>query len=139
MQKLSIALILTALAAPLAAQTTPQMSTDLTIEMQPRQYRICNDRPARPVWMDEIHPRQAYKALTLMDLYELRAWEQIIEDNNCACETRFPSWRVAETEFEAHFMDLAASQHTTAQREIRAARNTLRDAVETICEDQGNW
>ena len=73
MRKPILAVMLAALAGPLVAQTSPPISNDLTVDMSPQQYRICNDRPARPTWMDEINPREAYKALTLMRLYELRS------------------------------------------------------------------
>lgn len=139
MRKPILAVMLAALAGPLVAQTSPQVSNDLTVEISPQRYRICNDRPARPTWMDEINPREAYKALTLMDLYELRAWEQIVETGNCGCDVRFPSWEDASEEFdEKHLLDSAA-EHTTAQRDIRRQRNDLRLAVQEICEAQGNW
>src|SRR5690606_37935819 len=77
MRKITLAAAVALLAAPLAAQTSPQVTKDLTVTITPQQYRICNDRPARPTWMDEVHPREAYKALTLMRLYELRSWEAI--------------------------------------------------------------
>lgn len=136
---LALALALVTLAGPLAAQTSPQVTNDLTINMAPQQYRICNDRPARPTWMDEIHPREAYKALTLMDLYELRAWEKIVETGNCSCETRFPSWETAEAEFDESHREAPAAEHTAAQRDIRRKRNDLRFAVQDFCEAQGNW
>lgn len=31
------------------------------------------------------------KAAALMELYESRAWEEIIESGDCGCETRFPA------------------------------------------------
>ena len=139
MRKPILVLMLAALAGPLVAQTSPQVSNDLTVDMSPQQYRICNDRPARPTWMDEINPREAYKALTLMDLYELRAWEQIVETGNCACDVRFPSWKDASEEFDEKYLLDSAAEHTTAQRDIRRQRNDLRLAVQEICEAQGNW
>ena len=66
-----LAAAVTLMAAPLAAQTSSQVTNDLTVTITPQQYRICNDRPARPTWMDEVHPREAYKALTLMRLMAL--------------------------------------------------------------------
>ena len=92
MRHTTLAAAVTLLAAPLAAQTSPQVTNDLTVTMSPQQYRICNDRPARPTWMDEVHPREAYKALTLMRLYELRSWEAIKATGDCSCDVRFPSW-----------------------------------------------
>lgn len=139
MRKITLAAAVTLLAAPLAAQTSPQLTNDLTVTMTPQQYRICNDRPARPIWMDEVHPREAYKALTLMDLYELRAWEQIAETGNCGCDVRFPAWEDASEAFDERYLLASGAEHTVAQRDIRRQRNDLRHAVQEICEAQGNW
>jgi len=139
MRTITIAAAAIILAAPLTAQTSPPVTNDLTVTIAPQQYRICNDRPARPTWLDEIHPREAYKALTLMDLYELRAWEQIVETGDCGCEVRFPSWEEASGEFNERHLLASAAEHTAAQRNIRRQRNDLRIAVQEICEAQGNW
>ncbi|WP_197922646.1 hypothetical protein [Thiosulfatihalobacter marinus] len=139
MRKPILAVMLAALAGPLVAQTSPRVSNDLTVDMSPQQYRICNDRPARPTWMDEVHPREAYKALTLMDLYELRAWEQIVETGNCSCDVRFPKWEEASEEFNERYLMASVEEHTAAQRDIRQRRNDLRHAVQDLCEAQGNW
>ena len=139
MRQSILAAVVTLLAAPLAAQTSPQVTNDLTVTMSPQQYRICNDRPARPTWMDEVHPRETYKALTLMDLYELRAWEQIAETGNCGCDVRFPAWEEASDEFDERYLLASAAEHTAAQRDIRRQRNDLRRAVQDLCEAQGNW
>ena len=139
MHKITLAAAVTLLAAPLAAQTSPQTTNDLTVTMSPQQYRICNDRPARPAWMDEVHPREAYKALTLMRLYELRSWEAIKASGDCGCDVRFPSWEDASEEFNERYHLASAAEHTSAQRDIRQQRNELRHAVQDICEAQGNW
>ena len=139
MHKNILAAAVTLLAGPLAAQTSPQVTNDLTVTITPQQYRICNDRPARPTWMDEIHPRESYKALTLMDLYELRAWERIVETGNCGCDVRFPEWEDASGEFDEMYLMAPAAEHTAAQRDIRQQRNDLRHAVQDLCEAQGNW
>ena len=139
MRKITLAAVVTLLAVPLAAQTAPQVTNDLTVTITRQQYRICNDRPTRPTWMDEGHPREAYKALTLMDLYELRAWEQIVETGNCGCDVRFPEWEDASGEFDEIYLIASAAEHTAAQRDIRQQRNDLRHAVQDLCEAQGNW
>ena len=139
MQKTILAAAVTLLAGSLAAQTSPQVTNDLTVTITPQQYRICNDRPARPTWMDEVHPREAYKVLTLMDLYELRAWERIVETGNCGCDVRFPEWEDASGEFDEMYLMAPAAEHTAAQRDIRQQRNDLRHAVQDLCEAQGNW
>ena len=104
MRKITLAAAVTLLAAPLAAQTSPQVTNDLTVTITPQQYRICNDRPARPTWMDEVHPREAYKALTLMRLYEIcghgRRSRKLA---TAAVMSRFPSWDAASAEYEERF------------------------------------
>ena len=139
MRKTILVAALTLQAAPLAAQTSPPVTNDLSVTMSPQQYRICNDRPERPTWMDEVQPRESYKALTLMDLYELRAWEQIVETGNCGCDVRFPEWEDASGEFDEIYLMASAAEHTAAQRDIRQQRNDLRHAVQDLCEAQGNW
>ena len=127
------------LAAPLAAQTSPQVTNDLTVTMSPQQYRICNDRPARPTWTDEVPPRESYKALTLMRLYELRSWEAIKETGDCGCDVRFPSWDVASAEYEERFATSTQAEHTQARLAIRNEQNQIARDVQDICEAQGNW
>lgn len=139
MRKIILAAAVTLLAAPLSAQTSPQVTNDLTVTMTPEQYRICNDRPARPAWMDEVHPRESYKALTLMRLYELRSWEAIKETGDCGCDVRFPSWDAASAEYEERFATSTQAEHTQAQLALRTEQNQIARDVQDICEAQGNW
>jgi hypothetical protein len=139
MRQTILATAVSLLAAPLAAQTSPQVTNDLTVTMTPQQYRICNDRPARPTWMDEVHPRESYKALTLMRLYELRSWEAIKETGDCGCDVRFPSWDAASTEYEERFATSTQAEHTQARLAIRNEQNQIARDVQDICEAQGNW
>ena len=139
MRKITVAAAVTLLAAPLAAQTSPQVTNDLTVTIAPQQYRICNDRPARPTWMHEVHPREAYKALTLMRLYELRSWEAIKETGDCGCDVRFPSWDAASAEYEERFATSTQAEHTQAQLALRTEQNQIARDVQDICEAQGNW
>jgi hypothetical protein len=134
-----LAAVVTLLAAPLAAQTSPQVTNDLTVTITPQQYRICNDRPARPAWIDEVHPRESYKALTLMRLYELRSWEAIKETGDCGCDVRFPSWDAASAEYEERFATSTQAEHTQARLAIRNEQNQIAHDVQDICETQGNW
>ena len=139
MRKISFALALVGLASPLAAQTSPQVSNDLTVNMSPQQYRICNDRPARPIWMDEVHVREAYKVIALMELYELRSWAAIADSDDCGCEVRFPAWDSTEAEYQEHFADLSQADHSAFRREWIEDRKQLEPLVRGICEAQGNW
>ena len=139
MHKITLAAAVTLLAAPLAAQTSPQVTNDLAVTMTPQQYRICNDRPTRPAWMDEVHPREAYKATTVMELYEIRAWETITESDDCGCDVRFPSWDASDTEYQQSFAGLSQAEHSALRRELIERRKQLESTVREICEAQGNW
>ena len=139
MHKITLAVAASLLVAPLAAQTSPQVTNDLSVTMSPQQYRICNDRPARPTWMDEVHPREAYKALTLMRHYELRSWEAIKASGDCGCDVRFPSWDAASAEYEERFSASSKAEHTQAQLALRNEQNQIARDVQNICEAQGNW
>ena len=139
MHKITLAAAVTLLAAPLAAQTAPQVTNDMTVTMTPQQYRICNDRPARPTWMDEVHPRESYKALTLMRLNELRSWEAIKASGDCGCDVRFPSWDAASAEYEERFATSTQAEHTQARLAIRNEQNQIARDVQDLCEAQGNW
>ncbi len=139
MRKITLAAAVAMLATPLAAQTSPQVTNDLSVTMSPQKYRICNDRPARPAWMDEVQPRESYKALTLMRLYELRSWAAIKETGDCGCDVRFPSWDVASAEYEERFATSTQAEHTQARLAIRNEQNQIARDVQDICEAQGNW
>jgi hypothetical protein len=139
MRQTILAAAVTLLAAPLAAQTSPEITNDLTVTMSPQQYRICNDRSARPTWMDEVHPRDSYKPLTLMRLYELRSWEAIKASGDCGCDVRFPSWDAASAEYEERFSASSQAEHTQSQLAIRNEQNQIARDVQGICEAQGNW
>ena len=139
MHKITLAAAVTLLAAPLAAQTSPQVTNDLTVTITPQQYRICNDRPARPTWMDEVHPRESYKALAAMELYELRAWQAILDTDDCGCAVRFPSWEESEFEYRQGYADASAAEHSIVRREWIELRRRLEPSVREVCEVQGNW
>ena len=44
-------------------QESPRMTTDTTITMGASEYRICQDRPPRPDWIENIAVKEAYRAL----------------------------------------------------------------------------
>lgn len=139
MHKSILAAAFSLLAAPFAAQISPQLTHDFTVTISPQQYRICNDRPRRPTWMDKVHPREAYKALTLMRLYELRSWEAIKASGDCGCDVRFPSWDAASAEYEERFATITQAEHTQARLAIRDQQNQIAREVLNLCEAQGNW
>ena len=71
-----------------------------------RSFDVCPDRPAEPMWMQEIPLRQAYQRVLVQDIYRAQNLERIVETESCDCETRFPSWDAAEAVFhERHASD----------------------------------
>ena len=139
LRKITLAGVAIILATSLAAQTSPQVANDLAVTMATQPYRICNDRPARPTWMDEVHPRESYKALTLMRLYELRSWEAITATGDCGCDVRFPSWDAASREYEDRFATSTQAEHTQTRLALRDQQNLIAPDVQDLCEAQGNW
>jgi hypothetical protein len=138
MRKITLAAVVLMLAAPLAAQTSPQVTNDLTVTIAPQQYRICNDRPARPTWLDEVHPREAYKANTVMELYEIRAWQAIAASGDCGCDVRFPTWDTSNNEYQQSYSGLTQAEHSALRRDLIEQRKQLEPTVREICEAQGN-
>ncbi|MCO8145876.1 hypothetical protein NHN26_11630 [Rhodovulum tesquicola] len=139
MRKIAFAAAVVMMAAPLAAQTPPQVTSDLTVTLSPQQYRICNDRPARPSWMDEVHPRETYRVIALMELYEIRAWEVIAGTGDCGCAVRFPAWDSVEGEYRDDYASLTQAEHSAMRREWIDLRKQLEPKVREICEAQGIW
>ncbi|MFC0159154.1 MULTISPECIES: hypothetical protein [Mameliella] len=135
----NIAILFVLGAGPAMAEGAHDVSTDFTVDMAPQQYRICNDRPARPAWMDGLHPREAYKALTMMRLYELRAWEGIKNTRDCGCAVRFPTWEAAEAEYQEQFEHLSQAEQAELHLKLREEQNEIAAIVEAICREQGNW
>lgn len=134
-----LALVVTVYAVALPAIGQTPVTNDLTPTLEPQRYRICNDRPERPAWVEELHIREAWKAVTLMELYEVRAWESIASTQDCSCETRFPEWTAADEEYRERYIELPQGEQTALRRELRAHQRTIADRVQSICEAQGNW
>ena len=104
-----------------------------------RNFDFCADRPAEPVWMQEIPLRQAYQRVLVQDIYRAQNLERIVETVSCACEIRFPSWDAAEAVFrEVHASDERWEMLEASDGYNRRA-NAARPAAKAICEAAGNW
>lgn len=137
MRMLCLAATFATTALPALAQTP--ITNDLTVTIEPQRYRICNERPERPAWADELHIRQAWKGLTFRELYKVRAWENIVARGDCSCEVRFPDWAAADEEYRERYFDLSQGEQTALRSQFHAQQNAITDQVRTICEAQGNW
>ena len=127
--------------AALALSLTPAFAVaerDLVPTLD-RSFDVCPDRPAEPVWMQEIPLRQAYQRVLVQDIYRAQNLERVVEIGNCDCATRFPSWDAAEAVFrERHASDERWEMLQASDAYNRRA-NAARPEAQTICDVAGNW
>jgi hypothetical protein len=133
--RLTLALI--ALAVSLLA--FPALAERNMVPTLDRRFDVCPDRPAEPVWMQEIPLRQAYQRVLVQDIYRAQNLERIVESDSCDCETRFPSWDAAEAVYrEQHAGDERWEMLEDSDAYNRRA-NDVRIEAKAICEAAGNW
>lgn len=100
---------------------------------------VCVERPAEPEWMQNITVREAYKRVLVQDIYRAQNLERIVESGSCTCDTRFPTWEAAETEFRERFATAARWEMLEASDTYNRRANALRPDAMAICEAEGNW
>jgi hypothetical protein len=104
-----------------------------------RSFNVCPDRPAEPVWMQEIPLRQAYQRVLVQDIYRAQNLERIVESGNCDCEIRFPSWDAAEAVFRERRASDERWEMLQASDAYNRRANDVRLEAKAICEAAGNW
>jgi len=137
MRQAGCTLVLTALV--LGLTSAPGFAERNLVPTLERSFNVCPDRPAEPVWMQEIPLRQAYQRVLVQDIYRAQNLERIVETVSCACEIRFPSWAAAEAVFrERHASDERWEMLRASDANNRRA-NAARPAAKAICDAAGNW
>ncbi|KNG92147.1 hypothetical protein [Pseudaestuariivita atlantica] len=132
-----LTLVLTGVALSLLA--VPAFAERNLVPTLDRSFNVCPDRPAEPVWMQEIPLRQAYQRVLVQDIYRAQNLERIVETGSCDCETRFPSWEAAEAVFrEVHASD-ERWEMLEASDGYNGRANTARTVAKAICDAAGNW
>jgi len=104
-----------------------------------RSFDVCPDRPAEPVWMQEIPLRQAYQRVLVQDIYRAQNLERVVEIGNCDCATRFPSWDAAEAVFRESYASDERWEMLEASDGYNRRANAARTAAKAICDAAGNW
>ena len=104
-----------------------------------RSFDVCPDRPAEPVWMQEIPLRQAYQRVLVQDIYRAQNLERVVEIGNCDCATRFPSWDAAEAVFHERHASDERWEMLEASDSYNRRANAARTAAKAICDAAGNW
>ncbi|MDV4169666.1 hypothetical protein [Rhodovulum sp. FJ3] len=137
MKPARLTLVLIALALSLLA--VPAFAERNLVPTLNRSFNVCPDRPAEPVWIQEIPLRQAYQRVLVQDIYRAQNLERIVETGSCACEIQFPSWDAAEAMFrERHASDERWKMLEASDSYNRRA-NDVRLEAKAICEAAGNW
>jgi len=104
-----------------------------------RSFDVCPDRPAEPVWMQEIPLRQAYQRVLVPDIYRAQNLERVVEIGNCDCATRFPSWDAAEATFRERYASDERWEMLQSSDAYNRRANAARPAAQAICDAAGNW
>ena len=102
-------------------------------------FNVCPDRPAEPVWMQEIPLRQSYQRVLVQDIYRAQNLERVVEIGSCDCETRFPSWDAAEAVFRERHASDERWEMLEASDSYNRRANEVRLEAKAICEAAGNW
>lgn len=128
----SMAILMSAVASGAAAQFIP------TIGEEPV-YEFCQDRPARPEWIENIEPKEAHYGQLVQMMYRAQSLRAVVESGECSCETRYPSWDDAQVYYYEHYSDLERWEVLERTNEYSRSANEFRRAARPVCEAAGNW
>jgi hypothetical protein len=137
MRQAGCTLVLTALV--LGLMSAPGFAERNLVPTLERSFDVCPDRPAEPMWMQEIPLRQAYQRVLVQDIYRAQNLEHIVEAGSCACEIRFPSWAAAEAMFRERHASAERWEMLQASDGYNRRANAARPAAKAICDAAGNW
>ena len=130
---------LSALAVALCLKAVPAFAERNLVPTLERSFDVCPDRPAEPLWMQEIPLRQVYHRVLVQDIYRAQNLERIVETGSCDCDTRFPSWDAAEAVFRERYASNERWEMLQASEGYNRRANAVRPEVQAICEAAGNW
>lgn len=132
-------LALTALAVALCLTAVPAFAERNLVPSPGRSFDVCPDRPAEPLWMQEIPLRKVYHRVLVQDIYRAQNLERIVETGRCDCETRFPTWDAAEGVFRERYASDERWEMLQASEGYNRRDNAARPEAQAICEAAGNW
>jgi hypothetical protein len=132
-------LALIVLALSLSLMAAPVVAERNLVPTLERDFDVCPERPAEPLWMQEIPLRQVYHRVLVQDIYRAQNLERVIETGSCDCATRFPSWEAAEAVFRERYASDERWEMLQASEDYNRRANTVRPEAQAICEAAGNW
>lgn len=127
-----------AIATILASATLAAAENHLTPTLEDTP-DVCPDQPPEPAWMQTIEVRESQKRLLVQQIYRAQSMKRVIEANECACETRYPSWEAAQTVYFERYSGAEYWDVVEATADYRREANALRLEAMPICEAEGNW
>ena len=127
------------IALVLGLTATPTFAEPNLVPTLERSFNVCPDRPAEPMWMQEIPVRQAYQRVLVQDIYRAQNLERVVETGSCHCATRFPSWDAAEAVFRESYASDERWEMLQASDGYNRRANAARSSAQAICEAAGNW
>lgn len=139
MRRARCSLALTVLALSLSLAAAPAFADRNLVPTLERSFDVCPDRPAEPLWMQEIPLRQVYHRVLVQDIYRAQNLERIVETGSCDCDTRFPSWDAAEAVFRERYASDERWEMLQASEGYNRRASTARPEAQAICEAAGNW
>ena len=137
MRQAGCTLVLTALV--LGLTSAPGSAERNLVPTLERSFDVCPDRPAEPMWMQEIPLRQAYQRVLVQHIYRAQNLERVVETGSCACTTRFSSWDATEAVFRERYASDERWEMLQASDAYNRRANAARPAAKAICDAAGNW
>jgi hypothetical protein len=132
MKKIRLVAILSATFAP-ALGLAQMVST-------PEQPEICPERPGEPEIIANMDFRDSHKTRLLQRMYVARSFELIVDQQNCTCDNRFPSWEPVVNYYLEHYAGIEDRHEIyAAQDPYDDAVNARRSEARELCVAAGNW
>lgn len=129
---LLIATLLSAVASGVAAQSVSTTGGN--------GFAFCGDRPSEPEILANMSFREAHRRILAQRMYTENALTSVVENEDCSCETRFPSWDAAVEQYLEQYAGIEDRHEILAlTSELTQSINDLRRLARPICVEVGNW
>jgi len=127
-----IAALVSAVANGAAAQSVSESNNS--------DYAFCADRPARPMIVEDMPFREAHRGILIQRMYAARALTNVVENQDCSCATRFPSWDSTVEQYLELYAGIDDRHEILALTSgFRTTARDMRKLARPICEEVGNW
>lgn len=127
-----IATLVSAVASGAAAQSVSDSINN--------DYAFCADRPDRPMIVEDMPFREAHRGILIQRMYAASALTSVVEDQDCSCDTRFPSWDATVEQYLELYAGIEDRHEILAlTSDFRRTASDMRRLARPICVEVGNW